>query len=187
MCGCATAEGGVVYTLSSTICTCEYASQVSHRRDHKVNIPPQSSLSSFLQKETKISEAVQSTDEKSQHNRDPADSSLVGNNSLFLEGLRRDLVADITKYFKQLDDPSFVPGRRTFPMGMSLARGGRSLEVGKFEKELEDALLSTQAGSINVSYWMNNWPSIEECLELLPLDPVPLVSTALMPTDKGIE
>ena len=72
-------------------------------------------------------------------------------------------------------------------VGMSLARGGRSLEVGKFEKELEDALLSTQAGSINVSYWMNNWPSIEECLELLPLDPVPLVSTALMPTDKGIE
>ena len=70
---------------------------------------------------------------------------------------------------------------------MSLASGGRSLEVGKFEKELEDALLSTQAGSINVSYWMNNWPSIEECLELLSLNPLPLVSTALMPTDKGIE
>ena len=68
-------------------------------------------------------------------------------------------------------------------MGMSLARGGRSLEAGMFEKELEDALLSTKAASINVSYW----PSVEECVELLPLDPVPLVSTALMPTDKGIE
>ena len=117
----------------------------------------------------------------------PADSSLVGNNSLFLEALRRDLVADITKYFKQLDDPTFVPGKRTFPMGMSLVRGGRSLEPGKFEKELEGALLSTKAASINVSYWINNWPSVEECVELLPLDPVPLVSTALMPTDKGIE
>ena len=91
-----------------------------------MDLPPQSSLSSFLQKETKISEAVQLTDEKSQHNRDPADSSLVGNNSLFLEGLSRYLVADITKYFKQLGDPSFVPGRLTFHMGMSLARGGRS-------------------------------------------------------------
>ena len=141
-----------------------------------------------LQKEQKFSEAVQSAEKKSDPGSvAPADSSLVGNNSLFLEALRRDLVADITKYFKQLDDPTFVPGKRTFPMGMSLARGGRSLEAGKFEKELEDALLSTKAASINVSYWMNSWPSVEEFVELLPLDPVPLVSTALMPTDKGIE
>ena len=70
---------------------------------------------------------------------------------------------------------------------MSLARGGISLEVGKFEKELEDALLSMQAGSVNVSYWMNNWPSVEECLELLSLDPVPLVSTVPVLMDKGIE
>ena len=111
----------------------------------------------------------------------------MGNNSLFLEALRRDLVADIAKYFKQLDDPTFESGRRNFPLGMSLARGGRSLGVGKIEKELEDALLSTQAGAINVSYWMNSWPSVDECLDLLPLAPVPLVSTALMPTDKGIE
>ena len=63
LCWFATAERGVVYTLSSTMCTCEYASHVSCWRDHKVNMPPQSSLYSFLQKEQTFSEAVQSTDE----------------------------------------------------------------------------------------------------------------------------
>ena len=142
----------------------------------------------LFQKEQKFSEALLSTDKQEEPTKDaPADSTFVGNNSLFLEALRRDLVADIAKYFKQLDDPTFEPGRRNFPLGMSLARGGRSLGVGRIEKELEDALLSTQAGAINVSYWMNSWPSVDECLDLLPLAPVPLVSTALMPTDKGIE
>ena len=79
-----------------------------------------------LQKEQKFSESVQSADKKSDPGSvAPADSSLVGNNSLFLEALRRDLVDDITKYFKQLDDPTFVPGKRTFLIGMSLAREGK--------------------------------------------------------------
>ena len=77
---CATAEGMRTYMYMCRVCSpC-----VLYMRDHRVNPPSQPPSSSPLQKEQKVSEAVQSADKKSDPGSvAPADSSLVGNNSLF--------------------------------------------------------------------------------------------------------
>ena len=112
------------------------------------------------------------------------DTNLFG----LLDGHRKDLIADIRKYFKKLEDPLFEPGKRLFPPGLSLARGGGPISdnLGQFEQELEEALRKSSPVDINVTYWTSSWPTAEECSELSPLEPFSPFSVALLPSNKGI-
>lgn len=130
------------------------------------------------------------TDSVTHDNSNHDNSEEEVNTNLFslLDGHRRDLISDIRKYFKKLEDPRFEPGKRLFPPGLSLARGGGPISegIGQFEQELEDALLKSSSSEINITYWTTSWPTAEECAQLSPLEPFTPVSVALLPTDKGI-
>ena len=114
-------------------------------------------------------------------------SSLVG----LLEVMKKDFVLGVQRYYrlKHYEAPYKRIRKEAFDSIDPLARDGgmTGAEIRLIEWTMGESLARREHGPIDMQYWLSNWPKVEECIDLFPMDPMPLVSTALLPNKKGVQ